>query len=378
MRSALALAVLAAVGCSAAVVPAAATGERAEIAKMKRDYVSKLEQRSSLAKRQSVTSGADDATILEFALILEHLEDAFYSQALSKFNASSFNSAGYNGVYPILEQVAADEHQHVEFLTSALTAAGATPPQACNYTFPYTDVHSFLALSQIIEGVGVSAYLGAAGDISNSTYLTAAGSILTVEARHNAFIRYINGYTPFPTPEDTPQSASNVVTIATPFFTSCPTGSAPSIVGHPALNLTSTNNTIGGMLKIAPANSSVTESQSMIYCGFASGLSAGFSTWSNGSCEIPTTNVSIGQTYVVLTTGPSLSDNSTIAGPAIIDLSPQNVSITLTGAANVTSNSTSGSGSTSNAKTNGASSVSMKMGFAGVGGAILGALALVF
>ncbi|GAA5911477.1 hypothetical protein JCM5296_004083 [Sporobolomyces johnsonii] len=338
MRTALVVAALAAVGASAAAVPFGVSGERAQIARMKRDYVSKLEQRSSLAKRQSVTSGADDATILEFALILEHLEDAFYSQALSKFNASSFNSAGYNGLYPLLEQVAADEHQHVEFLTSALTAAGATPPQACNYTFPYTDVHSFLALSQIIEGVGVSAYLGAAGDISDDTYLTAAGSILTVEARHNAFIRFINGFVPFASPEDTPQSASNVVTIVTPFFKSCPSGSAPTIKGYPALNLTSTNATIGSTLKIAPSNSSVTDSQSgTIYCGFASGLAAGFSTWSKGECQVPTANVTNGQTYVVLTTGPSLSDNSTIAGPAIINLGAQNASVVLTGSANVTS-----------------------------------------
>ncbi|CEQ41631.1 SPOSA6832_03393 [Sporobolomyces salmonicolor] len=367
MRTALVVTALAAVGASAAAVPFGASGERAQIAKMKRDYVSKLEQRSSLAKRQSVTTGgqsllaptskdvvlelnvlfvaADDATILEFALILEHLEDAFYSQALSKFNASSFNSAGYNGLYPVLKQVAADEHQHVEFLTSALTAAGATPPQALNkpesdrnYTFPYTDVHSFLALSQVIEGVGVSAYLGAAGDISDATYLTAAGSILTVEARHNAFIRFINGYVPFASPEDTPQSASNVVTIVTPFFKSCPSGSAPTIKGHPSLNLSSTNATIGSTLKIAPSNSSVTDSQSgTVYCGFASGLAAGFSTWSKGECQVPTANVTNGQTYVVLTTGPSLSDNTTLAGPAIINLGPQNVSVVLTGSANVTS-----------------------------------------
>jgi hypothetical protein len=78
-----------------------------------------------------------------------------------------------------------------------------------------SDVASFLAVSQILEGVGTSAYLGAANAIKTPAYITAAGSILTVEARHSAFISYLVGYSPFPQPEDTPQSAAAVVTMAT-------------------------------------------------------------------------------------------------------------------------------------------------------------------
>lgn len=50
----------------------------------------------------------------------------------------------------------------------------------------------------------MDSYLGAAASIINKDYLTAAGSILTIEARHSAYLRSELKESPFPNPFGTP------------------------------------------------------------------------------------------------------------------------------------------------------------------------------
>jgi Ferritin-like domain len=90
-----------------------------------------------------------------------------------------FVDAGYDAkYYSDIKYIASDEESHVMAISTALTEAGVTPNAACEYSFPFTDVASFITLSSVLEGVGTSAYLGAAGLITSKEYLTVAGSIL--------------------------------------------------------------------------------------------------------------------------------------------------------------------------------------------------------
>lgn len=167
--------------------------------------------------------GITDADILNYALTLEHLEDKFYREGLSNYTQADFAKAGFDATfYGNLKTISSDEQTHVAFLTAALKGVGATPVKECTYNYGVADPKSFVMLSSILEGVGVSAYLGAAADIMSAEYLTAAGSILTVESRHSSYIRASLSESPFPSPFDVPLTLNEVYTLAAPFIVSCP------------------------------------------------------------------------------------------------------------------------------------------------------------
>lgn len=115
-------------------------------------------------------------------MTLEYLERNFYADVLKKFSATDFKKAGYAPrVRERFQALAKQEASHVQFLEAAL---GTNAVSDCSYIFGLTSVKAVVSTARLLENIGVSAYLGAAGDIQSKEYLAAAGSILTVEARH--------------------------------------------------------------------------------------------------------------------------------------------------------------------------------------------------
>jgi rubrerythrin len=72
-----------------------------------------------------------DADVLNFALTLEHLENAFYTQALSEFDDEAFKKAGLpDFARGRFVELAANEAAHQELLTQILGDAATQP---CTY-----------------------------------------------------------------------------------------------------------------------------------------------------------------------------------------------------------------------------------------------------
>ncbi len=88
----------------------------------------------------------------------EFLERKFYREGLANFTQEDFIEAGFpDPFYANLKEVARDEEVHVEFLSTAILAAGGKPVSEAMYSFPAPDARSFVTLASILEGVGVSA-----------------------------------------------------------------------------------------------------------------------------------------------------------------------------------------------------------------------------
>ena len=139
-------------------------------------------------KDHPVTTGVDigsgDIGILNFAYALEQLEAAFYTQVIATpySNISTYEKS-------LLTSIRDHEVLHRNFFKAAI-GASAIPGLTPNFSsINFTDRTSVLKQAQAFEDTGVTAYDGAGYLLQSATYLTLAGKIVSVEARHAALIR---------------------------------------------------------------------------------------------------------------------------------------------------------------------------------------------
>lgn len=242
---------------------------------------------------------------------------------MSEWSIEQFTAAGFSETfYNQLKYVAHDEEGHVIYLQAGLTAAGATPVKPCQYAFPMTDPKGFVSLAATVEGLGVSAYLGAAADITSKAYLTAAGSILVTEALHQSTTRAADGRLPSANVFGTPLGPNAVFSIASAFITSCPEDNfkLPFTAYANSLTLTSGSPTaLGASVNLKPK----TMPSGDFFATFVSGLMvlpvSITHDAATGGIIAPVPEGAEGQSYVFLTKDNSgnLTDSNIIAGKYI-------------------------------------------------------------
>lgn len=163
-------------------------------------------------------SGVTDADIFNFALNLESLETEYYlrgttGDGMSDADAGSQPGAVKGGrkvpwknddLREFMEEVAQNELAHVRFYRKTLGSAAVPRPEidlaggfaaaakaaglGDNFD-PFANEMNFFLGGMLMEDVGVTAYAGAAALISDKQFLTAAASILAVEAYHMGMAR---------------------------------------------------------------------------------------------------------------------------------------------------------------------------------------------
>ena len=150
----------------------------------------------------SGTSQARDVEILNYALLLGELQAAFYRQALRRARLSG-------ELREYAEVVAGHKREHVRLLRGALGSNARRIPR-----FAFGDAVSsparFAATAIALEELGVAAYNGQATNLSKAA-LQAAARIVSVNARHAAWIRAIEDKRPASQPTDEAKTRREVL-----------------------------------------------------------------------------------------------------------------------------------------------------------------------
>jgi rubrerythrin len=143
-----------------------------------------------------------DRQVLEFALVLERLQNAFYSEALRGDRLTG-------EVRQFAEIVNREERRHLSYLVAELG-----PSAGKSATFVFGDATSsdarFVAAAVKLEETGLAAYNGQAENVSRET-LAKVARVISVEARHAAWARGLAGLLPAPVAADMPISAATAM-----------------------------------------------------------------------------------------------------------------------------------------------------------------------
>ena len=152
------------------------------------------------AARAAKRDGDED--ILNYALSLEYLQAAFYTEA-ERLGSLSGRLAEQARV------VGSHERAHVKALQSLLGKQAIKRPRF-DFQGVTEDPAEFRKTAVAFEDLGTAAYKAEAPKIKSAEFLAAAIRIHSVEARHAAWIRRVAGSLPAPDAFDEPKARPRV------------------------------------------------------------------------------------------------------------------------------------------------------------------------
>jgi hypothetical protein len=186
-----------------------------------------------------------------------------------------------------MKVMAFDEQSHSTALQAALKSFGEEPITTCKFNFEpvLKDLATTVATARVVENVGVSAYLGGATLITDPVLLDAAGSILTIEARHSTILNVLSAGTAIPSPFDIPMTPSEILALAGPFIDT----SSPCDLGIPAnVPLTvSGNPTPGSLLSFTATSINGTVPEENLHCNMIIGGEPISRSFKMSECVVP-------------------------------------------------------------------------------------------
>ena len=172
------------------------------------------------AEAEASSLSSNDVFILNYALVLEYLQAAFYTEA-ERMGALRGRTAR------AAEVVGSVERAHVKAFQGVLGRKAVKRP-AFDFQGTTEDRKAFLKTAVAFEDLAVAAYKGQATRLKSKSALASALAIHSVEARHAAWMRYLFGINPARSAFDQPQSRPEVTRVvrSTNFITGPPSTKA--------------------------------------------------------------------------------------------------------------------------------------------------------
>ncbi len=144
------------------------------------------------SSNNGIDLGSGDIGILNYSYALAQLEAAFYTQVINTPYSSLTGDE-----LSFITDIKGHEIAHREFLKAALSTS-AIPPLEFDFTsINFANRSNVLNIAKTFGDTAVSAYNGAGQLLTSADYLLIAGKIVSVEARHVAYIRDLISYGSF-------------------------------------------------------------------------------------------------------------------------------------------------------------------------------------